>query len=209
MSGKSKAPAGSAKPASKKIEPEPSSHGRRGRRPSLLVGKKDGSGGMGGPTWSIKASGFKPMRKVTDEELAQCKKVFFELDRDGSGSIDSDEISFMLRSLGLSPSDDDVNLMIEKFDHSKDGKIQLREFVQMYAAGLDTQHAGREEDFLDTYRAVSGNPADAKSTVAKGDVMNLLQDNYELEVDLDKLFDTPGGTNLTYEEFKKILIDVV
>ena len=75
------------------------------------------------------------MKHVSDDELIRCKKIFFDLDRDGSGSISSDEISFMLRSLGQTPTEQDINALLMKYDMSKDGKIQLREFINMYAEG--------------------------------------------------------------------------
>jgi len=157
-------------------------------------------------TWSLKTSNYKPKRTVSDEELQRCKKIFFDLDRDGSGSIDSDEISFMLRSLGLHPTDEDIKKLIVKFDHSQDGMIQLREFMEMYTNGLDTKHAGREEDFLDTYRAVGSDPLDEKSTVGKDAISEFMLANFELEVDIDQVFDAPAGPSLSYEQFKNLLI---
>ena len=95
----------------------------------------------------------KPLH-ISDGDLRRCKSIFFELDTDGSGAIDGEEIAFMLRSLGLNPTDKEVQTLIKKYDHSGDNMIQLREFVQMFAQGLDTMHTGMEEDFMDTYRAV-------------------------------------------------------
>ena len=169
-----------APPKGQQPEPDPSLLKRRGRRPSTMtVTKVDG----GGPPWRVSPSNFKPTIHISDDELVQCKKTFFDLDRDGSGSIESDEIAFMLRSLGLNPTDKEVANLINKYDHSKDGKIQLREFMQIYsqsdrphlkphpradtkrqtkrlkptshtvAAGIDATQ-GSEEDFLDAYRAV-------------------------------------------------------
>ena len=60
---------------------------------------------------------------------------------------------------------------------------------------------------MDAYRAVGADPLNTKSTVAKNDVAEFMNVNFELEVDLDKLFDTPAGPALSYEEFKKILVD--
>lgn len=73
----------------------------------------------------------------------------------------------MLRSLGQNPTDEEIKQMIEHFDDGtraraggldkgpglnvacaapcvciagdKDGKIQLREFLQMYVSGLDSK----------------------------------------------------------------------
>ena len=125
---------------------------------SSLVAKKNQE-----PKWSIQVTNFTPPRVVSDAELQQAKRLFWELDRDGSGSIEADEIMFMLRSLGQNPTKEGVEALIARFDDGeKDGKIQLREFLQMYANGLDNQNSSSFEDVLDSFRALEGNPNDEK-----------------------------------------------
>ena len=125
---------------------------------SSLVAKKNQD-----PKWSVQVTNFTPPRVVSDTELQQAKRLFWELDRDGSGSIEADEIAFMLRSLGQNPTKEGVEKLIAQFDDGeKDGKIQLREFLQMYANGLDNQNSSSFEDVLDSFRALDGNPHDEK-----------------------------------------------
>ena len=59
------------------------------------------------PKWTVDAN-FKPPRKISDRELEAARKMFFELDRDGSGSIDAEELGMMLRSLGQNPSEEEL-----------------------------------------------------------------------------------------------------
>ena len=67
--------------------------------------------------------------------------------------------------------------------------------------------ATREEDFFDTYRAVGADPTDEKSTVGKSAITEFMQAHFELDVDLDKVFDSvPPGPALNYDDFKKILV---
>ena len=54
------------------------------------------------PKWNV--TEYKPPRKISDKELTEARKMFFEMDRDGSGSIDAEELGMMLRSLGQSHS---------------------------------------------------------------------------------------------------------
>ena len=53
--------------------------------------------------------------------------------------------------------------LIADFDSGdKDGKIQLREFLEMYAAGFDSQNSHSTEDVLDSFRALDVDPFDEK-----------------------------------------------
>lgn len=78
--------------------------------------------------------------------------MFFELDRDGSGSIDAEELGMMLRSLGQNPTDEELKELIDSVDDGddKDGQLQLREFLKLYTQGLDSKNkgaAGKEDVF--------------------------------------------------------------
>ena len=56
--------------------------------------------------WTVKAVPV-PARRLTDVELQAARRMFFDLDRDGSGSIEAEELGTMLRSLGQCPTDDE------------------------------------------------------------------------------------------------------
>ena len=85
------------------------------------------------------------------------RKMFFELDRDGSGSIDAEELGMMLRSLGQNPTEEELKDLIDSVDDGdKDGQIQLREFLKLYTTGLDTKKAGEagKEDIVNVFCAL-------------------------------------------------------
>jgi len=156
------------------------------------------------PKWNMRE--YKVPRRVSDDELQRAKKIFFDLDRDGSGSIDADELAFMLRSLGQNPTDEEVHAMILEYDDGeKDGKIQLREFLQMYVTGLDSKNTSRKEDAHDAFRAFGGNPQDPKAAVEKPDFVQFMLEKYELDVDVDVVFDS-GASSLTVADFEKLLL---
>eukprot|EP00966_Prymnesium_polylepis_P141744 3273044-Prymnesium_polylepis.1 len=70
---------------------------------------------------------------------------------------------FMLRALGQNPTKEMVQKLIAEFDSvDKDGKIQLREFLEMYAAGFDSQNSHSTEDVQDSFRALDVDPFDEK-----------------------------------------------
>jgi len=158
------------------------------------------------PKWSVEVQTFKAPRVISDSELQSAKRLFWELDRDGSGSIEADEISYMLRSLGQNPTKEGVDALIKLYDDGeKDGKIQLREFLMMYANGLDNQNTSKYEDVLDAFRALEANPEDEKARVSKEQFANFMKDNYELDCDLDEMFGVPGETELKLKDFENFL----
>jgi len=154
--------------------------------------------------WRI-AENWKPPRLVADSELQQAKKLFWELDRDGSGSIESDEIAFMLRSMGQNPDKKQVEDLIKKYDTGdKDGKIQLREFLMMYTYGLDDQKSSDSQDVIDTFSALNVNPEDEKARVPKEELQKFLKEKYELEVDVDDVFGA-AESELSLKHFGTLL----
>jgi Ca2+-binding EF-hand superfamily protein len=114
--------------------------GATGRRGSTLGGANGAF--VRDPRWVTDVA-FKPMKKISDEELEAARKMFFDIDRDGSGSIDCVELGMMLRSLGQNPTEQELKDLIDSVDDGdKDGQIQLREFLKLFTMGLDAKGMG-------------------------------------------------------------------
>lgn len=158
------------------------------------------------PKWTVTA--YIPPRKISDKELEAARKMFFELDRDGSGSIDAEELGMMLRSLGQNPSEQEIKDLIASVDDEDgDGQLQLREFLMLYTQGLDNKSKGKagKDDVDNVFMALGGNPKDEASVLAKGDVVSAMMDAYELELDLDAAFGK-GADTISRAELESFLI---
>ena len=177
------------------------------RAPGNVKGKNSGTNRSfrynEGAKWTV--TEYKPPRRISDEEIAAARKMFFELDRDMSGSIDAEEIAFMLRSMGQNPTDEEVHALIASVDgeggEESDGKIQLREFIKLYTEGLDTKNKGSKKDVEDVFRAIDANSTGevtasstepVKEAVAKAQLTELLSSSYDLDIDVDDLFNGKG-----------------
>lgn len=117
--------------------------------------------------------------------------MFFELDRDGSGSIDAEELGMMLRSLGQNPTDEEIKELIASVDDEDgDGQLQLREFLQLYTQGLDSKTKGRagKDDVKNVFSALGGDPVDEASFVTKEAIAAAMLEAYDLDLDLDAAF---------------------
>jgi len=138
--------------------------------------------------WQV-AEQWAPPRRLTDEELAAARKMFFDLDRDGSGSIDKDELGIMMRSLGQNPTDEELDALIFSVDDGdKDGQIQLREFLKLYTQGLDTKASANSGDVNDCFTSLGGDPASATSKVAANAVKEALLRDFDLDINPNDFF---------------------
>jgi len=155
--------------------------------------------------WAV-AEKWAPPRRLTDTELAAARKLFYELDSDGSGAIDKEELGSMMRSLGQSPTDQELEELIKSVDQQgdNDGKIQLREFYTLYTRGLDTKGAVAMGDVNNTFAAVGGDIAAENSTVSHEQVQQFMKAEYDLEVDFSETFGI-SAEQLSKSNFKQVL----
>jgi len=148
---------------------------------------------------------------MSDADLHRAKTKFFEADQDGSGSIDMEELISMLHALGVKPSDEEVQRMMDDADtNDSDGKIDMREFLQWCASGMKKQRDVEKEDVADAYRAIAGVASPAGTKLSKEALRAFLLEEYTLEYtkdDIEKLFDlSPAGDSMLFEEFQKAIL---
>jgi calmodulin len=67
------------------------------------------------------------MSSLSAEQLQTYKETFALFDEDGSGSIDSSELSAVLRKLGLRVSRHALAKMIKAIDKDGNGEIDMNE----------------------------------------------------------------------------------
>jgi len=67
---------------------------------------------------------------LSNEQKAEFKELFSMVDKDGGGSIDRDELRKLLDTIKVFPTEEELNLIFDQIDNSKDDDIQYEEFVQ-------------------------------------------------------------------------------
>ena len=157
--------------------------------------------------WKV-AERWAPPRPLSDKEMEAAKKMFFDMDTDGSGSIDADELGVMMRSLGQNPTEDELKQLIKSVDEGDcDGRIQLREFLTLYTRGLDTTDKPGEADVNNCILAMGGDPSEAQGAVPVEQVRQMLREEYGLDIDLTEAFGE-HGTALTKGDFERLLLEL-
>jgi calmodulin len=84
------------------------------------------------------------MDTLNATQLAEYKEVFSMFDRDGDGTVDATELGVVMGSLGVNPSDAEIQQMIEEVDTDGNGTIDFGEFCALMVN--KTKSADPEEE---------------------------------------------------------------
>lgn len=71
--------------------------------------------------------------KFTDVELEKFKEAFVFFDRDGDGTIKVEDVGLAMRSMGALISNQEVKLLMKKYDPENIGTIDLNDFIACMA----------------------------------------------------------------------------
>ncbi|KAJ8631971.1 hypothetical protein MRB53_025307 [Persea americana] len=86
--------------------------------------------------------------KLDDEQIAELREIFRTFDRNNDGSLTQLELGSLLRSLGLKPSSDQLDALIQKADTNSNGLIEFSEFVALASPELVPEKSPYTEDQL-------------------------------------------------------------
>ncbi|XP_034479571.1 calmodulin-beta [Drosophila innubila] len=70
------------------------------------------------------------MEQLTQDQLDCFQELFDVVNKDGDGSITSKELEVMLRALGGTPRESEVQDMINEADSDGNGTLEIDEFVE-------------------------------------------------------------------------------
>jgi Ca2+-binding EF-hand superfamily protein len=71
--------------------------------------------------------------KFTDIELEKFKEAFIFFDRDGDGTMKSEDVGLALRSMGALVSNKEVHTLLKKYDPDGTGTLDLNDFIACMA----------------------------------------------------------------------------
>lgn len=82
--------------------------------------------------------------KLSKEEEAEFREIFRLVDKDGSGSITRDELQGLMRTLSISASQAELELMISEIDTDGDGSICYDEFRAVMSRKVSASYTPAE-----------------------------------------------------------------
>ncbi|KAL4601813.1 hypothetical protein ACB092_10G009300 [Castanea dentata] len=86
--------------------------------------------------------------ELDDEQIAELREIFRSFDRNNDGSLTQLELGSLLRSLGLKPSPEQLETLIQKTDKNSNGLIEFSEFITLVAPDLLPAKSPYTEDQL-------------------------------------------------------------
>jgi len=101
--------------------------------------------------------------KITPDQIGSFKKLFQLYDLDGSGTINTRELSAVLYKLGYTFSPDNVDIIIQIVDDNMDGVLNFKEFLAFY-------------DFLEYLKSLfESADTNANGSIDRGELKSLLE----------------------------------
>lgn len=124
-------------------------------------------------------------------------------DKDGDGTIDSDELANVLQVLGMSPTKEELEILLDSVDADRNGVIDLEEFVDVMRGHL---HSGPQDPDAELREAFAVFDKDGNGLISpeelKGALLNLGEKMEDREIGaMIAAADKDGNGMIDYEEF--------
>nr|CAD2126650.1 unnamed protein product [Meloidogyne enterolobii] len=81
---------------------------------------------------------------LTEDQVAEFKEAFELFDKDGDGRVTAAELGIVMKSLGHSPTDQELQEMVREIDEDGNGSIELNEFVKMMSRKVKESESEKE-----------------------------------------------------------------
>eukprot|EP00695_Tsukubamonas_globosa_P002743 TRINITY_DN3939_c0_g1_i1.p1 TRINITY_DN3939_c0_g1~~TRINITY_DN3939_c0_g1_i1.p1 ORF type:complete len:152 (-),score=12.46 TRINITY_DN3939_c0_g1_i1:73-528(-) len=144
---------------------------------------------------------------LTPEEIEKCREAFDRFDADGSGSIDMIELRSTLQALGQNPTEEDLFQMISEVDDNGSQTIEFSEFLKVIESQKRkySAHAGDDQDTIDAFVALGGNP-DKSGSIGLDRLRRTCKD-FGLTIDIEQLIhelDSNENGTIDFQEFAQL-----
>jgi calmodulin len=146
------------------------------------------------------------MDTLTEEQIAEFKEAFALFDKDGDGSITTKELGTVMRSLGQTPTEAELQSYIKEVDANKNGTIDFPEFLSLMAKKMETQES--EEEIRDAFKVFDKDNTGLISAAELRHVLTSIGEKLSDE-DLDDLLkeiEVDEHGNIAWQEFVKTLM---
>lgn len=138
---------------------------------------------------------------LNEEQVNEFREAFSLFDRDSDGTITTNELGTVMRSLGQNPTEGELQDMINEVDIDGNGTIEFAEFLGMMAKKI--KESDGEEELREAFRVFDKDGNGFISGSELRHVMTTLGEKLtDEEVDeMIKEADLDGDGMVNYEEF--------
>jgi len=144
--------------------------------------------------------------ELTEDQIAEFKEAFALFDKDGDGTITTKELGTVMRSLGLNPTEAELQDMINEVDGDGNGTIDFAEFLVLMAKRI--KDTDSEEELKEAFKVFDKDGNGYISAAELRHVMtNLGEKLTDEEVDeMIREADVDNDGQINYEEFAKMMV---
>lgn len=138
---------------------------------------------------------------LESDELGDLKQLFEEADQDKDGFLEADEVRAIIDGAGYDMAGMQLAQMLDEVDTSKEGKVNLNEFV---AAGMQRSLYLKEENMRKTFDWLD---VDGTGLISRQELQQALGCS---DVDVEEMMkeaDTNGDGMIEWSEFKSVMSD--
>ncbi|XP_068688128.1 myosin-2 essential light chain-like [Montipora capricornis] len=145
---------------------------------------------------------------LTDREMDELRDNFGLYDTVGDGKVESSSMGQMLRSVGLNPTQAEVEKVMREIDPQGNKRISFEEFVPVVLSLRSRTHKYGQDVFVDSLRVFD---SDGSGTINSGELRHVLTSLGEKlkDEDVDTLiqgFEDNSGL-INYEDFVKSVMN--
>jgi len=147
---------------------------------------------------------------ISEDELREYRTMMIMFDRDGTGTMDCNELVKVMRGLGCNPTDAEVKQIIEDVDTNKTGTVEFKELVEIMKKMSRNEKA--EEELSDAFKVFDRDGSGKVSAKEIKEVMThigerLTEDEAEEMLMAFANYDANGDGELDYQEFSKMIME--
>ena len=141
---------------------------------------------------------------LTEEKIKECKIIFDLIDKDKDAKINSEELGPALRVCGASPSQQELDMLIDNSN-----LITFEKFIDIYEKLINNQDS--EDDIINELKKLDKN---GTGNITVNDLKNLLLNFGEVltKEEIDDVIQEANADksgNINIEKFAKILLGKV
>jgi len=145
---------------------------------------------------------------LTKEQVTMLKRAFDMFDREKKGSIACNNVGSILRTLGQTFEESDLQALIAEVDADGSGQLEFDEFLTLTAKFLVEEDAeGMQEELKEAFRLYDKEGNGYIKTSDLKDILRALDDkltNNELDEMIAEI-DTDGSGTVDFDEFLEMM----
>ena len=144
---------------------------------------------------------------LTEDKINEFKEAFEIFDKDKDGYITTKELGDIMKNLGQTPSEAELQDMINEVDIDGNGTIDFKEFLGLMARKMRDNDS--EEELIEAFKVFDRDGNGLISNVELQHVMTSLGENVTMDEveEMIKEADLDGDGYINYEEFVKMIMN--